>query len=127
MKNQKARRFCIGDVIVMLAVLLLSASLFAGFLSLGEGDRVEIEVNGEVVQTLSLKQEESYELTANGITLLICIEDGGVFVARADCPDRICESTGRITRGGASIVCAPAGVLIRVVRGGESNVDFIAG
>jgi hypothetical protein len=66
-------------------------------------------------------------VTSRGVTLEIAVENGRIAVRSADCDDRVCEHTGAIEKRGASIVCAPAAVVIRIVGGGDQNADFTAG
>lgn len=53
----------------------------------------------------------------------------GLRVAQSDCPTRDCVHTGAITRGGQSIVCLPARIVIRLEGGGADPdaVDAVLG
>lgn len=68
--------------------------------------------------------------TANGVTLTVDTEDGsGLRVTASDCPTQDCVHTGSISRGGQSIVCLPARVVIRLT-GGQADpggVDMVIG
>ena len=124
---KKQRFFCPGDAVAILLVLALAIGLLWGFFASERGLAAEILVDGERVAVLPLSADQSYFVSAKGYSLTVCVEDGAVFVSHTDCPDRVCEHTGRVSAKGASIVCAAAGVLVRVVGGGETDVDFVAG
>lgn len=76
--------------------------------------------------TYALSEDRRFEITSGGITLTVVIEDGAAYVAHSSCPDGICQSSGRISQSGQTILCAPAGVTLSV-KGGGDGVDFIAG
>lgn len=108
------------DVIVMIAFTLIVAAI-ALVIALGgrKGETVFVTKDGETT---------SYPLGENRMidfgSLKVVIEDGSVFVTDATCPDRLCEKTGRISGSGRSIVCLPAGIVVRI---GESEFDAVTG
>ncbi|MCH5351499.1 MAG: NusG domain II-containing protein [Clostridiales bacterium] len=57
--------------------------------------------------------------------LTVHIELGKVWVTDSDCPDKICEHTGKISRAGESIVCLPYGIVITI--NGRSDVQWVIG
>ena len=65
-------------------------------------------------------------MTSGGVHLVVVIDGGAVWVEEADCPDLVCKHTGKVSRGGDVILCVPAGVRI-LVKGGDGDVDFVAG
>ncbi len=116
-----------GDIVAMALVLCLAALLLVFWLTADRGTLAEIEVDGEVVATLSLAENTTKTVVSRGVTLEIAVEDGRIFVSSADCSDRVCQHTAAIAKRGESIVCAPAAVVIRIVGGGDADADFIAG
>ncbi len=117
----------IGDILLMSGILLAAALLFVlPFLS-KQADYAEIVIaeTGQV-REISLNKNASHEISSRGITLTVCVENGKVFVSESDCRDLICRNTPAISRAGQSIVCAPAGVVVRVI-GEEAVVDGVAG
>ena len=129
MKNAaKTRLLRPGDLLAMLAVLLLALALLLSLLGLFDrGREAEILIDGEPYMTLPLSLDRRETVTSRGVTLVIVVEDGAVFVESADCDDLVCQHTGSISRSGTAVVCAPAGVVIRIVGGGDRDADFIAG
>lgn len=108
------------DVIVMIAFTLIVAAIALVIaLSGRKGETVFVTKDGETT---------SYPLGENRTidfgSLKVVIEDGSVFVTDATCPDRLCEKTGRISESGRSIVCLPAGIVVRI---GESEFDAVTG
>lgn len=77
-------------------------------------------------EVYSLFEDRRIELVSGGITLTVVIEGGEAYVLHSDCPDGVCRASGRISRSGETILCAPAGVTL-LVRGGGDGVDFVAG
>ena len=127
MEAKKYSLLRMGDVVVILAVVIVALGLLWAFLSAEEGNVATVTVHGETVLTLPLDKNAEYEIQAGEHTLIVAVEDGSVCVRAADCPDQVCRQTGKISKAGASIACAPAKVLIRISGGGATDVDHVAG
>ena len=108
-------------VVAIVAVLLLLFPL----LNARQGGTLVI-VTPDGSKEYSLEQEQTIPVESNGITLEIVISDGAAFVKESNCPDGVCRASKRISKSGESILCAPAGVTLKV-KGGQANVDFVAG
>ncbi len=106
--------------VVVLAVLLLCLPLL---FSEEGGILVVTTPDGTAEYDLSVSQE--IRVTSRGIELVIVIENGTARVASSTCPDGICL-VGTLSRGGDTVICAPAGVRL-LVKGGDGDVDFVAG
>ena len=67
----------------------------------------------------------------NGVTLTVAVEEdgNGLRVSSSDCPTQDCVHTGTISRGGQSIVCLPARIVIQLTGGTTDNndVDIVIG
>lgn len=118
----------IGDLLLMLTLMLLS--LFFFLRPLLPPKRVQMaEIlcarTDEIIE-ISLREDSIYRVDAGGLTLTVTVSDGQVSVERADCRDQICVHSRPISHAGQSIVCAPAGVVIRIV-GEEVDADAISG
>lgn len=112
-----------GDFIIAAAVLFLAAAVWA-YPFLGTetaGGRVEIEHDGARVRTLLLS--ESTAINVGGCE--IRTENGEAYVADADCPDRVCVNTGKISRAGQSIICIPNKLSVKIT--GKGSFDALAG
>ena len=117
----------IGDILLMAVILLSALFLFVLPFFAEEAATAEIVIaeSGEI-KTISLDKNQTYDITTRGVTLTVCVEDGMVFVSHSDCRDGICRNTPPISRAGQTIVCAPAGVVVRVT-GKEAVVDGVSG
>ena len=90
-----------------------------------------VSVDGVETERLPLKEADGTERTiqAGGYTLRLRLTETEVWVESADCPTQDCVHTGHISRGGQSIVCLPARVIVRLEGGqkDESAPDVVIG
>ena len=114
------------DVIVSGAVILAALLMLLLPMSFQrQADALEIHTpDGSSSYSLSIDREIT--LTSRGVTLTVKIEDGAAYVVESGCPDGVCVASGYIRYAGESILCAPAGVTL-TVKGGDGDVDFVAG
>ncbi len=117
----------IGDFILAGAIFLASAILLVRPFLAENASFAELVLaeTGEVVE-ISLTEDSERTVISRGVTLTVTVSGGALYVSSSDCRDGICRSTPQISRAGQSIVCAPAGVVLRVV-GGEAYVDGVSG
>ena len=113
------------DIIVIAAILLFSLLLLL-FLTLNkkEGAVVSVEVDGQTVAEYSLDRDGTYSL--NGGTNVLVIEGGRAYLNYSDCPDHVCENTGKIRFVGETIVCLPNRVTITVKGNSGNGVDLVS-
>lgn len=105
--------------IALFSLVALIVALIALFVFFPREEAVSVAVTTKGGETrYSLK--ENAEIDVGGHLTLV-IEDGKAYVKDADCPDKVCEHTGRISRVGQMIACLPSGIVITVT--GES--DFV--
>ena len=126
-QNENKMTLRLGDRVAFCIVILLIAILLFVRFRAEQGSTAEISVDGTIVQTLSLHENTSYLIEAHGHSLVVNVENGEAFVTEANCPDKVCEHTGRISASGTSIVCSAAHVSVTIRGGGETDVDFVAG
>ena len=109
-----SKKKIIYDIILGAALLLvaLSAFLFVE-LSRDAGSIVTVEINGEPFASYPLGEDGRYELSGGKNVLVI--ENGRAYMESADCPDKVCVRTGKISRVGEQIVCLPNRTLVRIV------------
>ena len=119
-------RVSLWDVAAIALVLLLSGLLIVlPLLWSGDGAYLEISTP-EGSWAYSLREDREIRLHSRGIELVVRIESGTAYVSTSDCPDGVCVASGRISRSGETVICAPAGVRL-LVKGGDADVDFVAG
>ena len=120
------------DTLVALTVALLaivSALLFYLPRSQSGVLTVVVTVSGQEVQRTPLSEFTAADVEHNGYTLHIAAVDGGVAVTSSDCPTQDCVHMGEITRGGQSIVCLPARIVVQLEGGAaaDDGVDLVIG
>ena len=93
-----------------------------------DGAFVQIKVDGQVIKTISVNQNETQTIEGyQGGSNIVTIENGGVTMTDADCPDKLCVKTGRISKTGETIVCLPHRVVVEIIGAAadDSGVDSI--
>ena len=115
-----------GDLIAAVAVLLIAVLLiWHPWQGRADGEILVIVTPDETIE-YALSENRTIELESRGVHLCIEIADGKAFVRESDCPDGVCVASASISRTGETILCAPAGVSL-MVKGGDGDVDFVAG
>lgn len=66
---------------------------------------------------------DNADIFLDGLT--VHISDGKVWVTEANCDDKTCEHTGKISRAGQSIVCLPNGIVVSII--GKSDLQWEIG
>ena len=113
------------DIIIVAAILLVSVALLLVMtLTKEEGSLVVVEINGATVATYLLDENGEYSL--NGGTNVLVIEDGKAYLNYSNCPDHICENTGKIQYVGQTIICLPNKIAITIKGEAEGGVDFVS-
>ncbi len=112
-------------LITVIATIALVFFLFIHFFIKKDGSMVVVKINGDINYKGSLYQ--SKELVVDGYqggSNRIVIQDGFVYMADADCPDKLCEHMGKISKTGENIVCMPHRVVVEIV-GDGSELDSV--
>lgn len=116
----KAHRVKAGDLVVVVLVVVAAAAslLVLSNARAGEkGSLAVVEVNGRESRRFELSQDQPRrEFTVRGWLgpSTFEIENGRVHMVRSDCRDKICVGMGWADSPGASIVCLPNRVVIRI-------------
>lgn len=122
---KKADFIVIGVVAVIVAVMLF----FLYGVNTSSGDLVQIQIDGKCVETLSLDEDTTREISTDddGLNVLV-IENGSAVMIDANCPDGICTNHRAISKTGESIICLPHKVVITIVndKTAENEVDAVA-
>lgn len=121
---KKADFILIGAVAVVAAILVLCLYVFNS----GNGDFVQIEVDGVVTDTLSLSEDTVREIKTDNGTNTLVISDGSAVMTQADCPDGICANHKPINKTGESIICLPHKVVVTVMndKSNDNDIDAVA-
>ena len=110
------RIFCKKDLAVILLVVLAAAvsGLAVSYCQKSEGDTIRITIDGVLYGEYSLSGEQSIFIdSASGYNRLV-IENGSVYMAEADCPDKYCMDYKPVSRGGETIICLPHRLVVEV-------------
>ena len=110
------------DLIIIIAVLLAALISVPRLL---DSDRLtaEIYVNGELERTVELSEVEK-EYTFSLSTepeVEITVGRNEIFFSKADCKDKLCINSGRLTAGGQTAACLPAKVVVSVRSDRDKN------
>ena len=119
---------------ILTAGVVLALAVACGILTWGRGGdgaaAAVVSVDGAEVERIALDrltgvEERTY--SNNGYTLHVRFGPEGAEVTTSDCPTQDCVRTGAISRGGQSIVCLPARIVIQLEGGGDRGVDLVIG
>ncbi len=112
------------DFILLVIVLVIG---IAGFLLLASNDKgaiAIIKINGETVAEIPI-QDEYYEASFNGVT--VCCENSEIYVKDSSCPDKVCVRSGRISKAGEGVICAPNRVAVEISGKNQNQLDALTG
>lgn len=123
MEKKKIKR----DIMLIATLIIVCAAVFLiiNFVVKKDGITAAVKVDGNIVYMLPLDKNASVTVEGyQGGSNTVVIENGTVYMKDADCPDKLCEKTGKISKNGETIVCLPHRVVVEI-QGGEGNVDLL--
>ena len=123
MEKKKIKR----DIMLIstLIIVCVAAFLIINFVVKKDGITAVVKVDGNIVYMLPLDKNASVTVEGyQGGSNTVVIENGTIYMKDADCPDKLCEKTGKISKNGETIVCLPHRVVVEI-QGGEGNVDSL--
>ena len=105
-----------GDVLLILIILVLAGGTFL-YSRLGRqpGNRVQVAIDGKEYGSWSLDEDRIISIEERGFHNTLQIRDGKASMREADCPDKICVQTGRVTLPDQPVVCLPHRVTARIL------------
>lgn len=113
------------DVIVVASLLLLSlVTLLVINLTKKEGAYATVTLEGVTVGEYPLDKDASY--TLGGGTNTLTVKDGKAYMSYSNCPDHVCERTGKVKHVGETIVCLPNKITVTVTGVSDNAVDFVS-
>ncbi len=118
-----------ADFIVIAVVAVVAAVLLVFLYGVNDnGNIVQIQVDGTVVEELPIDVDTRREITTDEGTNVLVIENGSAYMEQADCPDGICVNHKSISKSGESIICLPHKVVISIVSSdsNDSEIDAVA-
>ena len=115
------------DLLVIAAIVLIAATIAAAFLLSTHNNKaalVQIYQDGQLVKEVPLQENATITIPGE-YQNIIQVQDGKVAITEANCPGNDCVHIGWISTPGASIVCLPNRLEIRIV--GSDGVDLVVG
>ena len=114
------------DLIIILAVLLAAAMISIPRFFASDKLTAEIYVDGRLEETIELSEVESeYTVTPDTEPRVeITVNKGEIYFSHAECKDKLCVKSGRLTSGGETAACLPARVVISV-KSNKNKTDIM--
>ena len=107
-----------NDFMLILALCLLAAFLGIFYwLTTSDGDFVTVSINGEIIGSYPLNQDDVVEIRSESRENILVIENGKAFMRSANCPNGICCAHKPIFREGETIICYPHKVVVTIRTG----------
>lgn len=114
------------DLIILLAVLLVAAALLLMNKNNNiEGKTAQITSDSKVVKEIMLNTavDEIFTLKENP-NISFEIKNGKIRFVGVDCPDKLCENFGFLSKTNEVAVCLPNKVTLRII-GENSDIDAV--
>lgn len=112
--NAKRKTFTGFDLILILVLLGAGIGLFLFQRSRNTGNTVRIWSDNELLAEFPLSQDREFIVATELGTNTVVIEHGQVSVTDADCPDKLCEKMGAISKPGETVICLPHRLVVEV-------------
>ncbi len=113
----KRADYLLGAAIITAAALLWFAEKTAPAEPL-----ITVRVAGKTVLQRAVRDlPERFEIDTGSGRITIGKNETGIFVAKACCPDRLCQKRGVIGKNGESIVCVPSETIISLSEAGQTE------
>ncbi len=104
---------------VVLGIISIGFMLNLTLSKKGEGI-VVVSVSGNVLGTYLLSENQEIEIENHNV---VQIENNGVYMKKANCPDQTCVKHKPISNNNESIICLPNRVSVQIVGDRESQMD----
>lgn len=114
--------------LILIAVLLLGGLGFRLYTEHStKSATAVIYIDGEIYQKIELEQvDKPYELTLPcSPKAKLLIENGAVSFHEAECSDKVCVNTGKLTKRGDTAACLPAKAVVVIENGTEKEIDAL--
>lgn len=111
------------DIIIILIVLLAAVLIAIPKFLVSDKLTAEIYVDGKLTKSIDLTEvEKNYTISENGVE--ITVGNGEIYFSKAECKDKLCIKSGKLTSGGETAACLPARVVISV-KSNKSKTDIM--
>ncbi len=112
------------DIILILILLVAGVTGLIAVNSADRGKTATVKADGKTVEVISL-EDENGSVKYNGV--VICLENGEIYVKDSDCADKICVRSGRISKSGETVICAPNRVSVEINGDKSDSPDALTG
>ncbi|MCC8081587.1 MAG: NusG domain II-containing protein [Lachnospiraceae bacterium] len=125
--NQKIGK---KEIILLIVIFIAILAVWLGFrmMKTDAGNLVRITVDGEEYGTYDLDTDQEIPIEIDGeVTNTLVIRDGEADMIEADCPDQLCVNMNAVSVESETIVCLPNKVVVEVIASEEEAAfDAIA-
>lgn len=102
-----------GDAAIILAALSVSLWLILLRYAPSEHKTARVYENGKLTHVIELdSSSEKREIKINGGVLTV--ENGSIRYSSSDCPDKLCQKFGELSRNGDTASCVPNKTVVTV-------------
>lgn len=114
------------DLIIILVVLLAAAAISIPRFLNSDKLTAEIYVDGKLEETIDLSSvEKKYKIAPSTEPKAeITVGRGEIYFSHAECKDKLCVKSGKLTSGGETAACLPARVVISV-KSNKNKTDIM--
>ncbi len=121
---EKTKFFRWADLILILVVAAIALAIFLPkhFQKADGNVTAIITRNGTVIQKIDLsKVKKPYTISLESHPRTwVTVTPGSIYYSKAECKDKICVRTGKLTKPGDTAACLPSKTLIRLVSNGKN-------
>ena len=107
------------DIIVILAIIVVSAASWAIYRGLNTGREVKAEIYyySELIKSVDLSsaEEGTFSIPQNENVVFYIDKNGNISFVKSDCPDKVCIHAGKLHLAGQSAACLPNGIVVKIV------------
>lgn len=123
-----------SDIIIIAAIILISAVSWGIYNYVFAEDRVKAEIYyySELIETVDLSsgEEKTFSIPQDENVIFHLYQDGSIAFAESDCPDKVCIHAGKLKTAGQFAACLPNGIVVKIVpekERGEDDADLVIG
>lgn len=122
---EKTKFFRWADLILILVIAAIALAIFLPkhFQKADGNVTAIITRNGTVIQRIDLsKVKKPYTISLESHPRTwVTVTPGSIYYSKAECKDKICVRTGKLTKPGDTAACLPSKTLIRLVSNGKTT------
>lgn len=114
------------DLIIIIVVLLAAVAISVPRFLNSDKLTAEIYVDGKLEETIDLSEvEKKYKIAPSTVPEVeITVGKGEIYFSHAECKDKLCVKSGKLTSGGETAACLPARVVISV-KSNKNKTDIM--